>query len=141
MWRDRYISSYGFMEKESHEVAEETILINFVELDRFTKGLEESEGTVEKWCYALKHMWKLHDFPDGLVNDIAEGEVKGRAVGFQGKSGASGQAAAYSEGLAALEVLSLEDGSGGYRPGVLLAVLDIERVGERQHYVVIDWTH
>ena len=71
-WRDRYISSYGFMEKESHEVAEETILINFVELDRFTKGLEESEGTVEKWCYALKHMWKLHDLPDGLRQAVFE---------------------------------------------------------------------
>ena len=71
-WRDRYISSYGFMEKESHEVAEETILINFVELDRFTKGLEESEGTVEKWCYALKHMWKLHDLPDGLRQTVFE---------------------------------------------------------------------
>ena len=58
--------------KESHEVAEETILINFVELDRFTKGLEESEGTVEKWCYALKHMWKLHDLPDGLRQTVFE---------------------------------------------------------------------
>ena len=51
---------------------EETILINFVELDRFTKGLEESEGTVEKWCYALKHMWKLHDLPDGLRQTVFE---------------------------------------------------------------------
>ena len=47
-------------------------MINFVELDRFTKGLEESEGTVEKWCYALKHMWKLHDLPDGLRQTVFE---------------------------------------------------------------------
>ena len=60
---------------------------------------------------------------------------------FLGKSGASGQAAAYTEGLAASEVLPLEDGAGGYCPGVFLAVLDIERVGERQHYVGIDRTH
>lgn len=49
---------------------------------------------------------------------------------FLGKSGASGQAAAYTEGLAASEVLPFEDGAGGYCPGVLLAVLDIERIGE-----------
>ena len=47
-------------------------MINFVELDRFTKGLEESEGTVEKWCYALKHMWKLHELPDGLRQTVFE---------------------------------------------------------------------
>ena len=47
-------------------------MINFVELDRFTKGLEESVGTVEKWCYALKHMWKLHDLPDGLRQTVFE---------------------------------------------------------------------
>ena len=51
---------------------EETILINFVELDRFRKGLEESVGIVEKWCYALKHMWKLHDLPDGLRQTVFE---------------------------------------------------------------------
>ena len=51
---------------------EETILINFVELDRFTKGLEESVGIVEKWCYALKHMWKLHGLPDGLRQTVFE---------------------------------------------------------------------
>ena len=43
---------------------------------------------------------------------------------------AEGEAAAYTEGLAASEVLPLEDGAGGYCPGVFLAVLDIERVGE-----------
>ena len=47
-------------------------MINFVELDRFTKGLEESVGIVEKWCYALKHMWKLHDLPDGLKQTVFE---------------------------------------------------------------------
>ena len=51
---------------------EETILINFVELDRFTKGLKESEGIIEKWCYALKHMWKLHGLPDGLRQTVFE---------------------------------------------------------------------
>ena len=47
-------------------------MINFVELDRFTKGLEESVGIVEKWCYALKHMWKLHGLPDGLRQTVFE---------------------------------------------------------------------
>ena len=43
-----------------------------MELDRFTKGLEESVGIVEKWCYALKHMWKLHGLPDGLRQTVFE---------------------------------------------------------------------
>ena len=47
-------------------------MINFVELDRFTKGLKESEGIIEKWCYALKHMWKLHGLPDGLRQTVFE---------------------------------------------------------------------
>ena len=47
-----------------------------LELDRFTKGLEESEGTVEKWCYALKHMWKLHDLPDGLRQAVCSARTR-----------------------------------------------------------------
>ena len=108
---DMGFSSYGFMEKESHEVAEETILINFVELDRFTKGLEESEGIIEKWCYALKHMWKLHGLPDGLRQTVFErlfeaceiarfspdeGEAKGLAEG-EAKGLADGEAKGRAE--------------------------------------------
>ena len=81
-------------------------MINFVELDRFTKGLEESVGIVEKWCYALKHMWKLEiarfspdkrlryekemiterDYRNILEtareDGFAEGEAKGKAEGL-----------------------------------------------------------
>lgn len=47
-------------------VPDETINFLFLELNRFSKRLEECEGLVEQWCYALKHVGSLERLPEGL---------------------------------------------------------------------------
>lgn len=47
-------------------VPDETINFLFLELNRFGKRLEECDGLVEQWCYALKHVGSLERLPEGL---------------------------------------------------------------------------
>lgn len=69
-WRDRYISEYTFREKSTGEVVCETIFLTFVELNRFGKRIEECEGIVDKWCFALKHIGDLADRPEELQQEV-----------------------------------------------------------------------
>ena len=49
IWRDRFVSEYTFREKISHEVVDETIFLNFVELNRFDKRLDDCVDLADKW--------------------------------------------------------------------------------------------
>ena len=62
----RWVSEYTFREKKTGRVPDETINFVFLELNRFGKELEECEGLVEQWCYALKHVGTLDRLPEGL---------------------------------------------------------------------------
>ena len=72
IWKNRYMSEYTFREKESHEVADETIFLIFVELDRFDKKLEECVSMADKWYYSLKHMGTLDRLPEELRTKMFE---------------------------------------------------------------------
>ena len=41
LWKDRYISEYTFMEKDTHDLLGETIVIIFAELGNFDKREDE----------------------------------------------------------------------------------------------------
>ena len=69
-WRNRYISEYTFMEKYSHELQDETIIIIFAELARFDKSLDECEDDVERMLYVLKNMGTLDRIPRSLHHEI-----------------------------------------------------------------------
>lgn len=66
LWKDVFISDYAFREKRTGELVCETISLIFVELNRFGKPLEECQGIVDKWCYALKYMSRLDRLPREL---------------------------------------------------------------------------
>ena len=70
--RDRYVSEYTFLEKVSHEVVDETIFLNFVELDRFDKELEDCGSMADKWFYSLKHVGRMERLPEGLKVKVFE---------------------------------------------------------------------
>ena len=72
VWKDRYVSEYTFREKISHEVVDETIFLNFVELDRFDKELGECGSMSEKWFYSLKHMGRMDRMPEELRVKVFE---------------------------------------------------------------------
>ena len=63
---------YTFREKISHEVVDETIFLNFVELNRFDKRLDDCVDLADKWFYSLKHMGSMEDLPEGLRVEVFE---------------------------------------------------------------------
>ena len=70
IWRDRFVSEYTFREKISHEVVDETIFLNFVELNRFDKRLDDCVDLADKWFYSLKHMGSMEGLPEGLPEGL-----------------------------------------------------------------------
>ena len=69
-WTNRYISEYTFMETTSHELQDETIIIIFAELARFSKTLEECGNDLERMLYVIKNMGYLKNQPDSLRHEI-----------------------------------------------------------------------
>ena len=72
IWRDRFVSEYTFREKITHEVVDETIFLNFVELNRFDKSLDDCVDLADKWFYSLKHMGSMEGLPEGLRVEVFE---------------------------------------------------------------------
>lgn len=69
-WENRYISEYTFMEKISHELQDETIIIIFAELARFDKPLEMCETDLEKMLYIIRNSGSLDNQPEALRQKI-----------------------------------------------------------------------
>ena len=59
LWKDRYISEYTFREKMTHDLLDETIIIIFAELARFSKTLEECSSDLDRMLYVLKNSGNL----------------------------------------------------------------------------------
>ena len=51
---------------------DETIFLNFVELNRFDKRLDDCVDLADKWFYSLKHMGRLEGLPEGLRVEVFE---------------------------------------------------------------------
>lgn len=66
------MSSYNFREDSTLEFAEETICIKFMELNRFDKPLEQCRSLTDRWCYALKHVGRLQEYPGDLQAEAFE---------------------------------------------------------------------
>ena len=69
-WKNRYVAEYVFMEKLSHELQDDTIIIIFAELARFNKQLEECDNDLERMLYVLKNVGKLNKKPEALRHEI-----------------------------------------------------------------------
>ena len=69
-WKNRYVAEYVFMEKLSHELQDDTIIIIFAELARFNKQLEECDNDLERMLYVLKNVGRLDNKPDALRHEI-----------------------------------------------------------------------
>ena len=60
-WEGRFISEYTFMEKTTHELQDETIIIIFAELNRFNKSEKECVTAQDKLMYLFKNISKLEN--------------------------------------------------------------------------------
>ena len=60
-WDGRFISEYTFMEKTTHELQDETIIIIFAELNRFNKSKKECVTAQDKLMYLFKNISKLEN--------------------------------------------------------------------------------
>ena len=63
---DSFLSEYTFREKTTLAVPDETINLLFLELNRFDRDLAQCSSTLDKWCYALKHVGTLDALPGEL---------------------------------------------------------------------------
>ena len=60
-WEGRFISEYTFMEKTTHELQDETIIIIFAELNRFNTSEKECVTAQDKLMYLFKNISKLEN--------------------------------------------------------------------------------
>ena len=75
LWKNRYISEYTFMEKETHDLLGETIVIIFAELGNFDKREDECVTRQDRMLYMLKNsgkfdappMWSSQEKYDGIL--------------------------------------------------------------------------
>ena len=70
LWTDHFVSEYTFREKSTGELLDETIIIIFVELARFCKGVDECSTDVDKMMYLLKNMGNLKHRPAWLQREV-----------------------------------------------------------------------
>ena len=70
LWEERYISEYTFREKETHDLLDETIIIIFAELTRFSKAVSECRSDIDRILYILKNMGNLHNQPQELQTEV-----------------------------------------------------------------------
>ena len=63
LWKDRYISEYTFMEKNTHDLLGEAIVIIFAELGNFDKREDECVTRQDRMLYMLKNSGKFDTPP------------------------------------------------------------------------------
>ena len=66
------LREYTFRENDNGNVPDDTIFCIFVELNRFSKRLEECDGGLDEWCYALKNAGTLAEVPERLKKEHFE---------------------------------------------------------------------
>ncbi len=66
---DNIVSNFRMIEQRTHEFAPQTIFVNFVELDRFTKPMSECESERDCLFYWFKHGWEMDEAP-GDVREV-----------------------------------------------------------------------
>ena len=89
-WEGKYISEYTFMEKNTHELQDETIFIIFAELKRFFRACEIAAFDEKKRAQYEQDMYDERRFQgqmaasykNGLEAGIAEGRAEGREAGL-----------------------------------------------------------
>ena len=70
LWSDKFISEYTFREKTSHDLQDETIVLIFAELGRFSKTASECVSDLDKMCYLLKNMGTFEQQPSWLQQEV-----------------------------------------------------------------------
>ena len=66
------LREFTFRENDNGNVPDDTIFCIFVELNRFSKRLEECDGGLDEWCYALKNAGTLAEVPERLKKEHFE---------------------------------------------------------------------
>jgi predicted transposase/invertase (TIGR01784 family) len=57
---------------ETHRVFYDKLRFVYLEMPKFTKGIDELETRFDKWMYVLKNLKRLHNIPDNLREKIFE---------------------------------------------------------------------
>lgn len=69
---DEVVHHVKLVELENNKVFYDKLTFVYAEMPKFTKKLEELDGSTDKWLYVLKNISKLQGLPDRLKNKVFE---------------------------------------------------------------------
>jgi predicted transposase/invertase (TIGR01784 family) len=64
-----YLTRHLLLNSQTYEQCLKDFELYFIELKKFTKGLDELESTLEKWIYFMRHAEDFNEAPDALRSD------------------------------------------------------------------------
>ena len=64
-----YLSHHIIVNGKTYEHKLKDIQFTFIELEKFTKKVDELETLIEKWVFFIKYAKELEDIPDNVDND------------------------------------------------------------------------
>ena len=68
--QQRYLREVKLMDTTTHEVFYNKLTFIYLEIERFTKTIDELETHADKWLYLLKNLPKLEQIPEKLRDKI-----------------------------------------------------------------------
>jgi predicted transposase/invertase (TIGR01784 family) len=66
---EKIISQVTLLEKETGEIFDDTLTFWYLEMPKFRKKLEDVNGRLDQWFFALNHLFKLKEMPLSLQGD------------------------------------------------------------------------
>ena len=69
---DKYRYDVMLTDIETHEIFYKKLMLTYLEMPKFNKGVDELENRFEKWMYVLKNIKRLDRLPDKLREKVFE---------------------------------------------------------------------
>ena len=69
---DKYRYDVMLTDIETHKVFYKKLMLTYLEMPKFNKGVDELENRFEKWMYVLKNLKRLDRLPDKLREKVFE---------------------------------------------------------------------
>ena len=140
---DKYRYDVMLTDIETHKIFYDKLTFIYLEMPKFTKGVDELKTRFEKWMYVIKNLYRLDDIPEKLrerifekmfaaaeVANLSKGEYFGYLDNFQtARDFKNCMDTAISDGFAKGEAKGLAKGEAkGLAKGLAKIVAEREKI-------------
>ncbi len=80
---EEYLTKHLLLNSQTYEQCLKDFELYFIELKKFTKGLDELSSTLEKWIYFVRHAEDFADPPETLRRETAIAEAFEQAARYR----------------------------------------------------------